>query len=229
MAGLQYDVFVSHRGPDFKQTLVPWIKKEFGLSRPIFVDNISMDPAAGGMGWEEILAALRSAKIVMIILSPGFQESAYCLEELRIAITEKLNAVRILCYTVEPGHVDEPALQRASHNSPHGTPAKAVEEWTTALKTAGNIKSWVYKRERSDLWIHTAWTFLLFVPLLDSSDIEVDACRPEPELVWDIVRGISRFLPPELQDWEGGKFDIEERVQDTLMQYPLVCFLIGAC
>lgn len=155
-AGVQYDVFVSHRGLDFKQTLVSWIEKEFGHSRLLFIDNVSMNPATGGIGWHEIMNALRSAKVVLIILSQGFQESPYCLEEMRIAVTERPDAVRILCYDIKPGHINEKALQRASQISQKAGAFfenTEVENWKVALKRAGEITSWIYERKRSDSWL----------------------------------------------------------------------------
>lgn len=152
-AGVQYDVFVSHRGTEFKQTLVQWIKEGFGSRSLLFIDNVSMDPASGGIGWQEILDALRTAKIVLIILSPGFQESAYCLEELRVATAEKLDDVRILCYGIEPGHINEQALQMASKEPPfgdHKTPEDSLDKWKVALKKAGQITSWTYTKDRFD-------------------------------------------------------------------------------
>ncbi len=79
-----WDVFVSHRGPDTKWNFAEDMKVELP-DRNVFVDKSDLHPGPNGTGWDSILYALTTARVVLVVLSDRFQESAYCMEELRIA------------------------------------------------------------------------------------------------------------------------------------------------
>ena len=69
-------MFISHRGPDTKFGLVGDIKARLERSNvKVFMDA---DLEAGNFAWDTILAKLRGAKTVLLVLSPKFQTSWWC-------------------------------------------------------------------------------------------------------------------------------------------------------
>lgn len=81
--GQACDVFICHRGPDVKNNLVGHIKERLERANlAVFVDygmGIGLD------SWPHILATLRGAHRVLILLTRGFEKSPWCLEEARAA------------------------------------------------------------------------------------------------------------------------------------------------
>jgi Leucine-rich repeat (LRR) protein len=78
-----YDVFISHCGADCKRDFAVWlltVLNTVGLC--CFFDDRSLK--AGGDGEKEMLEAMRTAKYGIVVLSAGFFEREWCMEELRI-------------------------------------------------------------------------------------------------------------------------------------------------
>ncbi|KAK9842536.1 hypothetical protein WJX81_005029 [Elliptochloris bilobata] len=143
------DVFICHRGPDTKRGLVSHIKNRLQRSNLlIFVDY---DMEKGGDSWEAITDKLRGARRVLIILSPNFEESPWCLKEL-CAATERSDACEVLllvCYDRAPE--DEDVALRAKLDMalseylkdfsewPDLSEADIVERWRKGLKSAHRL------------------------------------------------------------------------------------------
>ena len=82
--GQECDVFICHRGPDGKRDIVGHIKER--LERANLIVFVDYELRKGGVhSWPEILATLRGARRVLVLLSPRFEESPWCLEEARAA------------------------------------------------------------------------------------------------------------------------------------------------
>ena len=94
-AGMDVDVFICHRGPDTKDNFVSDMVKHELQGRSLYADKWGLQP--GEPNWPTLLSNLRSARIVLVVLSPRFQESAWCLEE--------------LCAATEQGRLDEKTLR----------------------------------------------------------------------------------------------------------------------
>jgi TIR domain len=83
-SGAQYNVFISHAGPQ-KASFAVWLQRELrrhGVSA--FLDETSLH--LGDAADAEMQAALRSCSIVVIVLTPDFLRSPYCMSELRWAL-----------------------------------------------------------------------------------------------------------------------------------------------
>ena len=146
----QWDVFVSHRGPDTKWNFVEDMKRELP-GRRVFLDMDDLH--VGAEGWEQILQALTTARIVLVVISPGFQSSAWCLEELRIALLRR-HTVRLVYWDTGHGQVDEGALLEAlkdyrasipQHQSPARSSATVIAAWRAALLDAAGIVARLHK------------------------------------------------------------------------------------
>ena len=114
----------------------------------------------GEQSWQKILQALTTARIVLVVISPGFQRSAWCLEELRIALLRP-GTVRIVYWDMEPGDLDEPALAEAAekyegcsrlHDSPVPLAGLPVEVWRRALDEAAALTGKVHKKSSQCVW-----------------------------------------------------------------------------
>ena len=119
--------------------------------RRVFVDKD--DLYIGQSGWQQILKALTAARIVLVVISPGFQSSAWCLEELRIALLRP-ETVRLVYWDTKHGHVDEAALADAwkdykrsiqLQQSPALSEDGVIAAWRAALVAAAGIVARLYK------------------------------------------------------------------------------------
>ena len=88
--GQACDVFICHRGPEVKRSLVGHIKER--LQRANLTVFIDYDMRKGVQSWQHTLATLRGARRVLLLITPGFEESPWCLEEARVA-ADRLDAV----------------------------------------------------------------------------------------------------------------------------------------
>jgi hypothetical protein len=76
------DVFISHRGPDNKRTFSVWLARELKRRRfSCFFDERSLQ--RGDPALLTITEALKTAKVVVLVLSWTFFESPHCMRELR--------------------------------------------------------------------------------------------------------------------------------------------------
>jgi TIR domain len=83
-SGRSHDVFVSHAGPQ-KATFAVWLQRELrrdGVSA--FLDETSLH--LGDAADEEMEAAVRSCSVVVVVLTPDYLRSSYCMKELHWAL-----------------------------------------------------------------------------------------------------------------------------------------------
>ena len=148
------DVFVSHRGPDVKKKLVSHVVSRLQrVSLSVFVDY---EIEKGCMSWPTILAHLRGAKCVLLLLTPGFEESPWCLEEVRV-MAERSEAVLPVFMDREPGDVNEGSLRRASIKFRPDQPdaqANIAQQWRSAFKSLSGVAGWVHKSEVKCVLLH---------------------------------------------------------------------------
>ena len=85
------DVFICHRGPDVKRGLVGHIEERLRRANlTVFVDY---GMRKGVESWPHVLATLRGARSVLMLLTPGFEASPWCLEEARM-VAARLDEAR---------------------------------------------------------------------------------------------------------------------------------------
>ena len=85
------DVFICHRGPQVKGNLVGHIKER--LQRANLVVFVDYGMRKGVESWTHVLATLRGARGVLMLLTGDFEESPWCLEEAR-AVAARLDEAR---------------------------------------------------------------------------------------------------------------------------------------
>ena len=86
VCGQACDVFICHRGP-VKHNLVETIKER--LERANLTVFVDYKMRKGLFSWPHVLATLRGARRMLILLTPDFEESPWCLEEARAAVVRQ--------------------------------------------------------------------------------------------------------------------------------------------
>ena len=77
-----YDVFLSHRGPD-KKDFCAFLKEALHRAGVhAFVDEHDLEVGAPEMAWTTMLKELQGARYVVPVISHGYVESRWCLDEL---------------------------------------------------------------------------------------------------------------------------------------------------
>ncbi|XP_035539681.1 protein VARIATION IN COMPOUND TRIGGERED ROOT growth response-like [Juglans regia] len=98
-----HDVFISHRGPDTRRNLSGLLYDHLlRLGHRPFLDYRNMK--AGDKLSEKIDTAIRDCKVGVVVFSPRFCESSYCLHELTLLIDYKKRVIPIF-YNVKPSQL----------------------------------------------------------------------------------------------------------------------------
>jgi hypothetical protein len=103
-----YDVFLSHRGPDTKSSVVTELYaafKQAGLRA--FMDFKSIE--SGQPSWECIEDALRKSPIAVVIFSKNFAQSPWCLKELHLIMNSPDIKMIPIFYKVKSSELQLPA------------------------------------------------------------------------------------------------------------------------
>ena len=95
-----YDIFLSHRGPDWKD-FCAFLKEAFDRAGVhAFVDELDLKP--GDPAWPTILTALKEARYVLPVFSEGYANSRWCLDELLLMMRTP-DKVMPIFFDIDPG------------------------------------------------------------------------------------------------------------------------------
>ena len=145
--GQACDVFICHRGSETKRNLVGHIKER--LQRANLIVFVDYEMRKGIQAWPHVLATLRGARHVLILLTPDFEESAWCLEEARAAATRPDAVLPV--FIDRPASWDEGKLPAAVNDfqadrdfyqlrtEEPGLAAAIVQHWRMALDSVAGI------------------------------------------------------------------------------------------
>ena len=135
------EVFVSHRGPEAKWQLVSHIVEGLRTAKvQVFVDYAL---EKGEPAWDTITANLREAKYVLLVLTPGFESSCWCLEEARLMVEHRKSILPIF-YGREPGCWNKDHLKNSLEAFRKYKSADTMERWRSALRSISGIAGWVF-------------------------------------------------------------------------------------
>ena len=141
-----YDVFLSFRGEDTRNGFTGYLYKDLcdkGIKT--FIDN---DLQRGEEISRELLKAIRSSRISIIIFSQNYAFSAWCLDELVEILNCKKKGQLVLpvFYKVNPFEVrkQEGDFEVAKIEKFKNKKEK-VKTWNAALTEAANLSGWHYE------------------------------------------------------------------------------------
>ncbi|CAJ2663483.1 unnamed protein product [Trifolium pratense] len=139
---IKYDVFVSFRGSDIRQNFLSHVIETFNRKKIYaFVDTKLQK---GDEISQSLVEAIETSLISLVIFSPNYASSAWCLDELVKIVQCRKMYGQILVpvfYKVEPTTVRHQkgtyANEFAEHEKKYNL--TRVQQWRSALKESGNI------------------------------------------------------------------------------------------
>ncbi|CAN1264356.1 Disease resistance protein L6 [Linum perenne] len=185
---VEYEVFLSFRGPDVRTTFADVLYKFLDHSKiRTFLDDEEL--REGEIISPSLAKAIMESKVYIPILSPGYASSKWCLEELALMVKWcKQGDNRIILpifYMMEPrdvGH-QEGYYKEAFQSHSEKYDAKTIKEWKEALKEVGKIKGWSFKESdrqgdimekvRNKVWSHLIRSYKLVTDELVGIDSHV--------------------------------------------------------
>ncbi|KAL6123035.1 hypothetical protein ACLB2K_075558 [Fragaria x ananassa] len=149
----KYDVFLSFRGVDTRKGFTDYLydKLQWRGIRT-FRDDPHLE--RGTTISPELLTAIKQSRFAIVVLSPDYASSTWCLLELSkiFESMEERGTILPIFYEVEPSHVRH---QRGSfaeafeeHEEKFGEGNKEVERWRDALTKVANLAGWSSKDYR---------------------------------------------------------------------------------
>ncbi|KAB2600560.1 TMV resistance protein N-like [Pyrus ussuriensis x Pyrus communis] len=179
----KYDVFLSFRGVDTRKGFVSHLYHELCNRQGIttFMDDRELE---GGTSIpSELPSAIYKSQIAIVVLSPNYASSKWCLKELTTILKcmEARNSILPVFYETDPSDVGNQrgcfgeAFSKHEENSSSTEDKEKVVQWKADLKKVSKICGWHYKLSKSEseiiqqlvksVWRKVQATF----PLLDPS------------------------------------------------------------
>ncbi|XP_030958194.1 TMV resistance protein N-like isoform X3 [Quercus lobata] len=146
-----YDVFLSFRGEDTRNGFTSNLN---GILRHNGINTFMDDKLRRGKNIStELLEAIESSRISIIVFSKNYASSTWCLDELVKILECKNNGQVVLpvFYKVDPSDVRNQngkfGEAFTKHEEKFKDNKKKVQRWRAALKEASNISGWHYKND----------------------------------------------------------------------------------
>ncbi|MED6136416.1 hypothetical protein PIB30_055963 [Stylosanthes scabra] len=190
---IKYDVFISFRGGDIRDSFLSHLKKEM-LSKQIdfFVDDKNVHP--GDQISPTLVQAIGESFISLVIFSEHYASSKWCMEEL-VKITECMKQYKRIVmpvfYHVEPYQVRHQKGTFAEafddHKRKYKVKEAKLQKWRSVLKEIANISGIHYPSPKYE---------------------------KEAELIEEIIKSVNEKLPSSISSNESkGLVGIDEQVK----------------
>ncbi|CAL0333492.1 unnamed protein product [Lupinus luteus] len=149
---LRWDVFLSFRGTDTRESLIKSLYESLHAHGVrAFRDDDGLD--RGDEIAPSLLEAIDDSAASIIIISPDYASSHWCLEELA-KICECKRLVLPVFYRVDPSDVRKQLgpfeAGFRSHELRFKNQMEKVEKWRKAMKKVGGVAGFVFNNNRSD-------------------------------------------------------------------------------
>ena len=144
-----YDVFLSFRGEDTRNGFTGHLYR--ALCDNGFKTFIDDNLQRGEQISEELLKAIKSSRISIIIFSQNYAFSAWCLDELVEILNCKQNGQLVLpvFYKVDPSEVRKQEgsfkVALAKQENKFKNNIEKVQRWRAALNEAASLSGWHYE------------------------------------------------------------------------------------
>ncbi|GLJ17744.1 hypothetical protein SUGI_0309730 [Cryptomeria japonica] len=133
----RYDVFLNHRGADVKESVASLIFHNLqNKGFKVFLDKNSIQ---GGENIAQAIdEAIHSASVHLVIFSPNYAESVWCLKELKLILQTGAPIIPVFC-GVQPSELrmrdEDSVYAQAFHRYKHMEifEPHVLEEWKMAL------------------------------------------------------------------------------------------------
>ncbi|KAG7543546.1 P-loop containing nucleoside triphosphate hydrolase [Arabidopsis thaliana x Arabidopsis arenosa] len=142
-----YDVFLSFRGADVRKNFLSHLYdalKRCGIRT--FMDDVELEK--GEYISPELLKAIETSKILIVVLTKDYASSAWCLDELvHIMKSHKSNSRHLvfpIFFYADPSDIRRQKGSYAKSFSKHKSryPSNKVKVWREALTEVANISGW---------------------------------------------------------------------------------------
>ncbi|CAN1751487.1 Disease resistance protein L6 [Linum perenne] len=189
---VEYEVFLSFRGPDVRTTFADVLYKFLDHSKiRTFFDDEEL--RKGEIIAPSLVKAIMESKVYIPIISPGYASSKWCLQELALMVKFcKQGDGRIILpifYMMEPRDVrhQEGFYKEAFRLHCKKYDAETMKEWKEALKEVGDMKGWFVKESDrqgdimekvySKVWSHLMSSYKLVTDELVGIDSHVQQVK----------------------------------------------------
>ncbi|CAA7036158.1 unnamed protein product [Microthlaspi erraticum] len=149
---LKYDVFLSFRGEDTRDTFAGHLYEALKKEVRVFRDNEGME--RGTEIDPSLVAAMEDSAAAVVVLSPNYANSHWCLDELAKLCDLRSwldRPILPIFYKVDPSHVRKQSHLIKKHFEAHGTrfSEEEIQRWRGAMKLVGNLAGYVYRDDDS--------------------------------------------------------------------------------
>ncbi|VVA33358.1 PREDICTED: TMV resistance [Prunus dulcis] len=181
----KYDVFLSFSGEDTRKRFTAHLYEELKyLGIRTFLDNPELE--IGKPMPAELSSAITESRLAIIVISPNYASSTWCLDELLqiLQCMEARDTVLPIFYDLEPSDVRKQTGSLAKAFSDHEKrfDTNKLKDWKAALTKVANLTGWTAKD------------------------------KDEPGLIKEIVQKVQTKVPPVF--WESKKLvGIEPRLE----------------
>jgi len=149
--GYEYDVFLSFRGPDTRHDFTGNIWNALH-NRGIRTFRDDLDIYKGNNIEKSLFEAIEKSKAAIVVLSPDYATSSFCLDELCHILKCTKGRGRFvwpIFYEVEPSNVrwleESYGEAMAKHKASNWYSEEKLQEWENALNQLANLSGTVYK------------------------------------------------------------------------------------
>ncbi|XP_004307463.1 PREDICTED: TMV resistance protein N-like [Fragaria vesca subsp. vesca] len=203
----KYDVFLSFRGEDTRKGFTDYLYDKLKW-RGIRTFRDDPELERGATISPELISAIEQSRFAIVVLSPNYASSTWCLLELCkiLDCMEKRGTILPVFYEVNPSDVrhqrDSFAEAFDEHEEKFGEDSEEVEGWRDALTKVGNLAGWNskdyrYETELIKEIVQALWSKVHPSPTLFGSSVMLvgmDTKLEEIDVLLDTEANDVRFI-----------------------------------
>ncbi|VVA38303.1 PREDICTED: TMV resistance, partial [Prunus dulcis] len=195
----KHDVFLSFRGEDTRSGFLAHLYHELQYWQAIKTFKDDRDLEIGATISPELLTAIEQSHLAIIVLSPNYASSTWCLDELSKILECMQDRQRILpiFYHVDPSDVRNQRGSFAEAFTKHEEKFRVVNWWRATLRKVANLFGWDSKHEEfsGDVEMVKRWRAAL-TKIANISGWDSKNYPSEAELIKRIVNCVFRKVHP---------------------------------
>lgn len=142
----KYDVFLSFRGEDIRDNFLSHLYHELQNTRRIKTFKDDEELEVGAPIPLSLHKAIEESRLAVVVISPNYASSPWCLEELTkiVHCMEDNNRILPLFYCVKPSDVrhQKKSFEAAFTKHEERHDLKKVKQWRDALRKVANFSGW---------------------------------------------------------------------------------------